>query len=1083
MRRCLLTLGLLSLMSFATAQNGGTWIPARANVTAYDDEDSLLTLAYRESSFFYELAEEWSRKSTEQTDSSVRFTCVLHPEKSWKDYHVYLNVRRDRGCRVILNGKEVGYADDSRHWNEFELNRFLKYGKPNTLIVESLNQSRGALLEHAEVKAATGDDTPYLLFKGDPNISDMTLTADYDAATSTGQLAVGVSLFNSKKKGKFYLEAEVLDPKGHSLDRMGRWVVFDKTSEATAELERGWGGVEPWSAESPTLYTLVLRLRNEDMEVEEVVGARFGFRSVEIKEGVLLLNGSPVTFHGVVQRFSGCDSPAERNLMESWVRSQKDCNVNAVRTASFSPLPPFFYELCDKYGLYVVCDANLMPASSQRQAVATDKEFIPLFERRVENLYGKYKNHPSIIAWSLGDTRDNGICMAAAFRHLKTLDKSRPAVFSGAEFSENTDIVALNKPSVQQLKQAMSKIDGRPIVLLAADCQNYDKLWHMVQNNRVLQGAFFASLPMPEVVPELRNLYAPFDVRFIRQTPDDAEFMVSNLNDFSDFSKYILEYTIYTNLRPNITGGDLPLALRPGGVDNVKLRVPPLDLQPGEELFIRFDLGRRRKGRTVVSQDEMPLGTFVFPLEAKQASKPMIQNAVDTLPSSLSAPELALFFVGHEDWKQELLDERQRHPDPHTSCVDRMSRFIAPGGAAMCDVRTSVTYFATGDIVVDYTVVSTNGLPLQPAVRLASDADSVRWFGLQHRVLFPEGKSTAIGNYTAPLDGTSRDEVRWCAVEKKGGGGLFLEMLGEKCAIHGRNHELTLTSHVISTASHDFRVHMRPYAGTQPASFYGKDYPRIDAGMLPPPEIQSASSRFSAPIAVSIVLPQGVDPRKAQIRYTLDGSDPTESSPLYSAPVMLTTTTVVKARVFAKEMPPSFTATRKFNYDYIVSTTFSRKPNTPFNIGTDTLLFDGVKSVVDDLQQGWLGFSGVGVITNVQLSKQIDVDFVTLRFAHAPANWAFAPEQVEIAISPDGTNYTDTLRVPMPFDPAQEENNKPLVVEIKVPVNKGLVQSLIIDIRSLPTVPAWHRAKGLKTWLLMDEIEVSESVERESVKP
>lgn len=1080
MRRCLLILGLLSLLSSATAQKEGAWISARANVTAYDDEDSILTLAYRESSFYMELTEEWAQKRTERTDSSTRYTCTLHPEKAWKEYHVYLNVRRDRGCRVLLNGKEVGYGDDSRHWNEFELNKFLKYGKANTLVVEAMDMSRGALLENADIKTGLSDDIPYLLFKGDPNVSDMMLTADYDAATATGQLSMDVSLFNSRKKGKYYLEAEVLDPKGHSLDRLGCWVVFDKKSDATAELERGWGGVEPWSAESPALYTVVLRLRNEKMEVEEVVGARFGFRSVDIKDGMMTVNGSPVTLKGVVERFSGGDSPVERETLESWVRYQKECNVNAVHTTFFSPLPPFFYELCDRYGLYVICDANLMPASNQRQAVATDKEFIPLFERRVENLYGKYKNYTSIIAWSLGDTRDNGICMAAAYKHLKVLDKSRPVLFAGADYSENTDIIALNKPTLPQLKQAVAKVDGRPVIVLAAEWQDYDKLWHMVQNNRMLQGAFFASLPMSEVVPELRNLYGPFDVQFVKQTPDDVEFMVTNRNDFTDFSNYTLEYTIYTNLRPNITGGDLPMTLRPRGVDNVKLRVPPLDMRPGEELFVRFDLERRRKGRTVVSQASMPLGTVVYPLEAKQAAKPLMVNVSDTLPASLTTPELTLLFVGHEDWKQETLDERQRHPDPYTFCVDRMSRFTAPGGATMCDVRTTVTHFATGDILFDYTVSSTNSLSLQPAVRLVFEADSIRWFGQERHVFFPEGKSTPVGNYAAPLAGTSRDEVRWCAIEKKGGGGLFMEMLGERCAMKGRSHELTLMSHVATSASRDFRIHMCAYADTLPVDIYGKDYPRVDDGMLPPPEIRSASSRFSAPIAVSMALPKGVDARKVQIHYTLDGSDPTESSPLYTAPVTLTTTTVVKARVFSKEMPPSFTATRKFNYDYIVSTSFSRKANTPFNVGVDTLLFDGAKSAIDDLQQGWLGFSGDGVVTTVQLSKPIDVDFVTLRFAHAPANWAFAPKQIEMALSPDGTNYTDTLLVEMPFNPEEEENSKPQVVEIKVPVNKGLVETLKIDIRSLHTVPAWHRAKGLKTWLLMDEIEVSEKVKIEN---
>jgi hexosaminidase len=212
------------------------------------------------------------------------------------------------------------------------------------------------------------------------------------------------------------------------------------------------------------------------------------------------------------------------------------------------------------------------------------------------------------------------------------------------------------------------------------------------------------------------------------------------------------------------------------------------------------------------------------------------------------------------------------------------------------------------------------------------------------------------------------------------------------------------------------------------------------------------------------------------LRYTLDGTEPTAESPLYTGPITLSTTTVVKARVYSGDGTPSFTATRKFNYDYIVSTSFSRKPNTPFNVGTDTLLFDGEKGYVEDLQEGWLGFSGDGVVTTVELSKPIDVESVTLRYAHAPSNWAFAPRKVTVYLSSDGEHYSDTLQVDIPFDPASEEEKNPRVVELNVPVGRQAVAFLKVDAQAIASVPAWHRAKGLKPWLLMDEIEVSEQL-------
>jgi beta-galactosidase len=117
---------------------------------------------------------------------------------------------------------------------------------------------------------------------------------------------------------------------------------------------------------------------------------------VEIKDGQLTVNGKAITIKGITYGIEHTEGYASREQMRQDIIAMKRTNINAVRTSRYSPMDPFFYELCDSYGLYVVADANLMPVSSQHQAVATDQDYAPLFERRVENLYGKYKNHTSI---------------------------------------------------------------------------------------------------------------------------------------------------------------------------------------------------------------------------------------------------------------------------------------------------------------------------------------------------------------------------------------------------------------------------------------------------------------------------------------------------------------------------------------------------------------------------------------------------------------------------------------------------------------------------------------------------------------
>lgn len=1054
------------------AQNvGGARLSARANVVPYDDEDGIVKNAYRESPYYVELTGRWDQQ---QTDSSRVYSRELEVEKYWKDYRVTLNVRCGYGCRVYLNDKVVGLGDDSRHWNEFDLNGFLKYGKKNVLKIEALKHPAGAVLESGDREVGLNGE-PYLLFKSDPNIADMSLVADYDAATATGTLTVDATLFNSRKKGRYYLEVEIWDPQNHSFDRMGRWVVFDGKSEMPVDMSRSWSTAIPWSAESPSLYTVVLRLRDENMDEEEVVGARFGFRRVEVRDGLLQVNGRPVTLKGVLFQQEVTGDHSSREALRSTLQRFKQNNINAVRT-TLSPQVPYFYELCDELGLYVICDANLFPMSTQQWVVATDKGFIPLFEQRVENLYGKYKNYTSVIAWSLGDTRDNGVCMGAAYKRLKAIEKHRPVIFSGADFSANTDIVAFLNIDEKTLRQVTSKAGDRPLLVLAAPMENYDRLWQRVENVRSLQGAF--AYGDAQRYSDLKDLYSPFDVHLSKRTGDDVEFTVYNRNDFADFSNYNLEYTIYTNLRSNISGGDLPVAIDGGGVEAVKLRIPPIRLENGEELFVRFDLSQRQKGRVVTTSR---LGTVAFSLDEKNGQrKPFVNTGaaaleVDTA-DALVFKTLRLQFAGHEDWEAEKVAVSQRKPDNNTVCVDAMMQYLAVG-TPMCYVRVTYTFFATGDVVVDYTLSPTDvfrGILVPQLVFKVPQqeaTDSVAWFGLDRESRFSERVFGVPGIYRearSKMNGTTRQQVRWCVLKQKDYG-IYLALIDKMCTMKLYGEGLSLAP---AADSRSFRLHMRVHDNAErPEAFYAVEMPVVKTGIVEPPKITASELRFSQPLAITLS-----SPTKGEIRYTLDGSEPTETSLLYTKPFELTTTTIVKARVYAKDMPPSFTATRKFNYDYIVNTTFSRKPNTPFNVGADTILFDGDKGSISDLQQGWLGFSGSDVTATVMLAKQIDIENITLRFAHVPDNWAFAPRNVIVLLSADGEHYSDTLQVAMPFDPASDEENSPRVVEVRVPVTKGGVASFKVEVDALSAVPAWHRAKGLKPWILMDEIEVSERI-------
>lgn len=1084
-------------------------VSARPLTVAFDDEKSIAREAYRESPYYMELAGSWRQKNT---DSSVLYTKQIDVERTWKDYRVYLNVRCGHACHVYLGGKSIGYADDSRQWNEFLLTPFLKYGKPNTLVVEAMKNPTGALLEDSAIAVGL-NGTPFILFRNDPEVSDIGLTADYDAVLGAGTLTVDATVFNSNRKGRYYLEVEILDPKGHQVDRMGRWVIFTKNSEEKTDISRTWPAVQPWSAEQPSLYTAVIRLRNENMDVEEIMGMNFGFRRVEIVDGVMLVNGKPVTLRGVTYGVEHTEGETGRQQCIKDLQAMKLAGVNAVRTTRFSPMDPYFYSLCDRYGLYVVADANLTPASSGRRVVATEQDMIPLFEQRVEHIYGSLRNHPSVIVWSLGNSRDNGVCMTAAYKRLKVLDKTRPVMFSGAQGGDNTDIVAPTFPTESDLNRLASSTAKPVIMAKSTDAPRFASLgplWRAVENNRQLQGGFLDAWPLSsEMLYDIRNLYSPFTISQIRIGGGEGEFRLTNNSDFADFSRFNLEYTIHTNLRPNIISGELPLAVKAGESGKVGMRIPQLDLAPGEEPFIKFDISQRAEGR----QRAVQVSHTVFPLPMRQAAAvqyegvgaPLVLGEDSTgvihirfgnyhvdydkslyIYDASRTRQLANpvpVFEGARDCEPTVLASAYRLIDSSTACIDAMVRYTRKDGRHFCDVRETYAVRSTGDITVDYTFVAppSNRQPLEPAICALrwQDHQSMRWYGHAHDMLIADGRWRDIEiNSLATSEigyAEERHEVRWVALyDTVDGIALMARLVDTVFTIRQHPAGLELVSPT-SGGRCNVRLALKVVDGIVDSAAdmcraASIAYPKVNTGIPEPPKITAGATRFAQPLKVTIASPVA-----GTIRYTLDGTDPTETSDVYTKPFVITATTVVKARLYAKDAPPSFVASSRFNYDYIGHTSFSRRPSPPYNVGVDTILFDGENGDVNNLSRGWLGFSGNDVDIVVELTKPLDVESVALRFAHNPSVWAFAPTGLTMAFSADGSDYSDTVSVQPQFAPDAQAENQSRVVEYIVPADRQGVRSIKITAHTLATIPAWHRGKGLKPWLLTDEIEVFES--------
>lgn len=1139
--------------------------------------------------------------------------------KSWGDHHAYLKIQARSAYYIWVNQEYVGYAEDSRTMSEFDITKHLKIGKTNNVIVRVVGASTGSLLEMYQDRSYLGivGDVSIML-KPYANVQDFSVVADYNAQSKEGAFKLTANIMNPAKKGQYYVETVIWNPQGKELEKMGKWMVFDKKSEVSITLERDFASIKPWTAETPNLYTVVVRLRDEKMQLVETVGTRFGFRRVEVSDGQLKVNGTPVVLRGMVYTAYDINNHGllSEEKMKSDLQLMKQHNVNAIRTAIYSPANERLYELCDEYGLYVICDANIQPFSSQTKAVATDKDYNNHFVVRVQNMYETLKNHASIICWSLGPGRDNGVCMENAYRALKQKDKLRPVLFTGAEYSENTDIIASTNLNADDLKVFAVKKQTRPMVLFgfgSADGNNFggmESIWEMVRKYNNLQGGFAhmwmttnryipaqnkditkpgfitASAVQVPYLGELKNVYRPFDVKLVALVPDHGEFNITNYLNFQALKDYILEYNIYSNLKPRIIEGEVNVDLKAGESKNFKLKVPKMTLYSGEELFIRFTIRQRTTTNAVPKGTE--LGVFEFPLpmiEVRREPLPeygreelftnqesaidgdatkqgrlhvynnnvdfwfdldraeMISLSVEDNEVLAGAPCLNFWRPATDNDKVDRNALRQwsnmdpekmdrtvvatnyRRIDKYTVGIDAMVRYSDKSGNLLFDVKQSYAVLYTGDVLIDNDIVASEWVKTIPKVgyqfKLDNSLDSVHWLGLDKETYCDRKQSGVMGNnhdaadnlffaYDRPQAAGNRADVHWVAVANRKVG-LFVDMIDKnfnfsiypytdkQISNAADCYELKRQSFrtfnvdfkqsgvgsatagveladdaVITEKVFSFRLHLHAYACSEaePQDFRRVQYPKIESSVLPMPVISKNKERFDGPMTISIAssTPQST------IRYTLDGSTPNENSPLYKNPFVINKSTIVHAKAFKKGSTASFTAAQRYNFDYITSANFAFKPNTPYNYDMETSLFDGETGDITDLSRSWLGFSGNDLNVTFTLSKSIELQNVVMHFAHVPEAWAFAPTAVMVYVSADGENFSEAINAKIKYDPAAIEMNTPQKQIISIEVNQPNVKYVKLVARNLGKIPVWHKAKGLRPWILVDEVELNEVI-------
>ncbi|MBO7601863.1 MAG: DUF4981 domain-containing protein [Bacteroidaceae bacterium] len=331
-----------------------------------------------------------------------------------------------------VNGRFVGYSEDSKLEAEFDLTSYVKPGKKNLIAFQVFRWCDGTYLEDQDFFRYCGvaRDT-YMYARSKQQISDIRVTPDLDAQYQDGKLDVKLTT-----QGGGFIDLALLDATGKE--------VASQSVKAAPQTIVTFDVAKPikWTAETPYLYTLKATLKN-GANVVEVIPVKVGFRKIEIKNAQVLVNGQPVLFKGADRHELDPDGGyvMSRERMIQDIQIMKKFNINGVRTSHY-PDDPYWYDLCDQYGIYMVAEANVESHGMGygKETLATREDYkLAHMQRNQRNVQRNY-NHPSIIFWSLGNEAGYGANFEAAYDWIKAEDKTRPVQYERAGYGGKTDI-------------------------------------------------------------------------------------------------------------------------------------------------------------------------------------------------------------------------------------------------------------------------------------------------------------------------------------------------------------------------------------------------------------------------------------------------------------------------------------------------------------------------------------------------------------------------------------------------------------------------------------------------------------------
>ena len=395
---------------------------------------------------------------------------------------------------LYVNGKFAGYAEDSKVAAEFDITPFLKKGK-NLIAFQTFRWCDGSWCEDQDFWRLSGPARENYLYarSKDHRLLDVRVETDLKNNYKDGYLNI-----TAKVQGNTLAYFGLYDPDGKEVIVTGT----DNVRNGVAKYQLRVKNVRKWSAETPNLYTLVVSpIQNGGMYLPyEIVQVKVGFRKVEIKNKQFLVNGQPVLLKGADRHEMDPDegyNVSEQRMIQD-IMMMKRMNINAVRTCHY-PDDPRWYDLCDKYGLYVVAEANQESHGFLYgdDAAAKKPEFAKQIMERNQHNVSMFFNHPSIVTWSMGNETVMGDNFLQAYKWIKSQDKTRPVQYEQARRGEGTDIFCpMYYPVAASEKYAKDPNSPMPLIqceynhTMGNSGGNLSDYWDLIRKYPILQGGF-----------------------------------------------------------------------------------------------------------------------------------------------------------------------------------------------------------------------------------------------------------------------------------------------------------------------------------------------------------------------------------------------------------------------------------------------------------------------------------------------------------------------------------------------------------------------------------------------------------------